>query len=82
MDRQIIDSLYRAFLNKLVVSYSATVDLETDERFYEIVYVENRMIKTNLYIKVYRDIVDVSVMEEAPRYPVYDSNGNIVYYGV
>ena len=82
MDRYIIDQLYKAFLNNLVVSYSATKNPLIDETLYEIVFVEDRKTKVSLYLKVYRNVVDVSILEEAPRYPVYDSNGQVLYYGV
>ena len=83
MDRQIIDLLYKAFLNRLIVSYSANKNPNNpDEMLYDIVFVEHRTIMTTLYLKVFRGIVDVSIMEEAPRYPVYDSQGNVVYFGV
>ena len=76
MDKDIIEMIYKAFLGDgLLYCYFC-------DSMYEISFVEDRRMKTDLFIRMLNNKVDVSVAQSAPRYPVYDSKGNVVYFGI
>ena len=76
MTKDTIDMLYKAFLTSTIIRCEITEDE------WEIVYVEDRLYKTDLLIRFTDGQADVRVSQEAPRYPVYDSKGNVINFGV
>jgi len=76
MDKDIIVMLYNAFLDSLLVKcvqYSG---------MYEITYIEDGQYITDIFISFIDNKVTVSVSQSVPRYPVYDSQGNIINFSV
>lgn len=79
MDKEIIETLYRALWNNGIVSCSATYN--GMERSYDLTIVEGRVM-SNIYMVFTASGVNISVCQSAPRYPVYDIYGNVKYYGI
>jgi hypothetical protein len=67
--------LYVAFLK------SRFIKCEGDGSYYDITYVEGDYL-TELYLVFKDGEVQVAVSQQSPRYPVYDSAGNVIYFGV
>lgn len=72
--------LYKSFLSDGVISCCLT-ERRPFDRSYDIVFVEDK-IMTNLYINIVDGAVEVNICQSAPRYPIYDAKGNIIYFGI
>ena len=76
METDIVKMIYHAFLDGGLVSCSFY------DKMYEISYVEDRRVKTDLFIRMVAGEPEVVVSQSAPRYPVYDAKGNVIYFGI
>jgi len=76
MEKEFINELYRAFMSGILINCSFL------NNTYEISFVKGRRIKTDLFIKINNGVIETSIIQSAPMYPVYDSMGNIIDFGV